>query len=192
MRPLPPATALVVIDVQQGFDDPVWGTRNNPDAEARIAGLLAAWRESGRPVVIVQHDSASPASPLRPGQPGNDLKPAVRPRPGELHYRKRVNSALIGTTLGADLRALGVESVVITGLVTNHCVSTTARMAANLGFRTIVVSDATATFDTAGPDGRRWSAQEMHDMELAALHGEFAEVAAGAEVVAALEAAAPA
>lgn len=168
--------ALVVIDVQQGFDDPVWGTRNNPGAEANIARLLGAWRASGRPVFIVQHHSRRATSPLRPGQPGHDLKPEARPAPGEPVVGKRENSAFIGTGLEAELRRREVPQVVITGLVTNHCVSTTARMAGNLGFETFVAADAAATFDRTGPDGRHWTADEMHAMELAALHGEFATV----------------
>lgn len=186
----PDRTALVVIDVQQAFDDPSWGTRNNPDAEANIAALLAAWREAGQPVFIVRHDSVHPDSPLSPGRPGNALKTVVRPLPGEPLLTKHVNSAFIGTTLEADLRRLGVGRVVVTGLITNHCVSTTARMAGNLGFETVVVADATATFDRVGPDGRHWTADEMHAMELAALHGEFATVVTTAQLLEAVRAAA--
>jgi nicotinamidase-related amidase len=179
-------TALIVMDVQQGFDDPSWGTRNNPDAETNIARLLEAWRGAGRPVFFARHDSRWPTSPLRPGQPGNRIKDAVAPRPGEPVLPKTVNSAFIGTPLEAELRRLGVTDVVITGLVTNHCVSTTARMAANLGFRTVVVADGTATFDRTGPDGRHWSAEDMHAMELAALNGEFAAIATTEELLAGL------
>ena len=72
-----PHHALLVIDVQAGFDDLVWGRRDNPQCETNIQFLLDAWRESGRPVVVVRHDSTSPTSPLRPGQPGNDLRPGI-------------------------------------------------------------------------------------------------------------------
>lgn len=171
------AAALLVIDVQQGFDESSWwGPRNNPDAEANVARLLAAWRAAGRPVVHVQHDSRMPTSPLYPGKPGNALKPEAAPLPGEPVYRKSVNSAFIGTTLETDLRKRGIDTLVIVGLTTNHCVSTTTRMAGNLGFDTYLVSDATATFDRTGPDGRTFPAALIHAVALGDLHGEFATV----------------
>ena len=169
-------TALLVIDVQKGFDDPVWGQRNNLDAESKIAQLIAAWRRSHRPILYVAHDSLLPASPLHPSAPGNALKAEVTPQVGETIYRKSVNSSFIGTSLEADLRNLEIGKLVIVGLTTNHCVSTTARMAGNLGFDTYVVSDATATFHRAGIDGTYRPAEEVHAAALSDLHGEFATV----------------
>lgn len=177
MLNLPADAALVVIDVQQGFDDPVWGRRNNPDAEANVARLLNAWRAADGLVLHVRHDSTLPESPLRPGQPGNAFKPEAEPRDGEAVHPKLVNSAFIGTGLEDDLRRRSVGALVIVGLTTNHCVSTTVRMAGNLGFATVVVSDATATFERIGLDGRLRPAAEVHASALSDLHGEFATVA---------------
>ena len=168
--------ALLLVDVQQGFDDPSWGGRNNPDAEHNIALLLEHWRSTGRPVFHVRHDSRSPGSPLRHGTPGNDFKREATPVEGEPVYPKSVNSAFIGTSLEEDLRARGISTLLIAGLTTNHCVSTTARMAGNLGFETFVVSDATAAFDRSGLDGRLRQAEEVHAAALSDLHGEFATV----------------
>ena len=173
---LPANTALLLIDVQQGLDDPRWGERNNPDAERNIAALLAAWRQKDRPVIHVQHMSREPDSPLRPERPGNALKPEALPHPGEPVFRKTVNSAFIGTELEAHLREQRIDTVVVVGLTTDHCVSSTTRMAANLGFTAIVVSDGTATFERTGPDGDHHSAEQMHRLALASLHGEFATV----------------
>jgi nicotinamidase-related amidase len=175
--PLPRDAVLLVIDVQKGMD--LYAreyNRNNPDLEQNIARLQRAWRQSGRPIIHVQHLSKQPQSPLRPGQPGAEIKDEVRPLPGEPVVQKSVNSAFIGTNLEADLRQRGLTTLVITGLQTNMCVSTTARMAGNLGFITYVVSDATATFDNTGPDGKRYGAELLHDVALADLHGEFATV----------------
>ncbi len=176
METLPQNAVLLIIDVQQGMDEPTWGQRNNPQAEANMVRLLAAWRQTKRPVVHVQHLSLSPTSPLRPAHPGHAIKEAVKPQPGELLFQKHANSAFIGTDLEQQLRERGYDTLVIVGLTTPHCVSTTTRMAGNLGFRTFVVSDATAAFEMVGHDGRRYSAAEIHAVSLVTLHGEFATV----------------
>ena len=176
-------SALLLIDVQQGMHDTRWGERNNPDAEARIAELLAVWRDAGRPVVHVQHLSTDPASAFAPGTPGCEIQPAVAPRDGEPLFQKTVNSAFIGTDLESYLRANGIDDLVVVGMTTDHCVSTTTRMAANLGFRVTLVEDATATFERVGPDGVRHSAQAMHQLALASLHGEFAQVRSTREIL---------
>lgn len=168
--------ALLVVDMQKGFDEPSWGRRNNPFMEARIVELLRAFRESRRPIIHCQHMSTRAGSPLRPGQPGNEFKLETAPLPGEPVIAKRVNSCFIGTSLEGNLRAWGYDTLVIAGLTTNHCVSTTARMAGNLGFSAWVVSDATATFDRTGPDGRDHPAELIHSIALSDLHGEFATV----------------
>jgi nicotinamidase-related amidase len=183
---IPVGSALLVIDVQQGFDMPGWGPRNNPGAESVIADLLSAWRTIRWPVVHAQHVSTEPGSALGPGQPGVEIKPEAAPREGERLFQKSVNSAFIGTDLEEHLRSEGIESLVVVGLTTNHCVSTTARMAGNLGFRTLVVEDATATFDRRGPDGIQYPAELVHAVALASLHGEFATIVHSADVLSAL------
>lgn len=188
MQALPLNAALLSIDVQQAFNDPSWGRRNNPDAEQKIAALLAAWRESGRPIFHVQHRSASPTGLFRPGTPGYLHKPEGQPLAGEPVVVKSVNSSFIGTDLEARLRAAGIEVLVIMRLTTDHCVSTTTRMAGNFGFETWFVADATATFERTGPDGRHYTAEQMHDTALASLHGEFATVVWSEQVLAALAA----
>jgi nicotinamidase-related amidase len=173
---LPPNATLVVIDVQKAFDEPRWGRRNNPQAESNIARILAAWRKAGMPIIHTQHCSTEPDSPLRPDAPGNAIKEIASPLPTEPVLRKNVNSAFIGTDLESRLRTERVNTVILVGITTDHCVSTTARMAGNLGFHTFVVSDATATFDRTGPDGEDYRAEEIHAVNLASLHKEFATV----------------
>lgn len=187
MKPTPDLTerraALVVIDVQKGLDDPSLGRRNNPDAEERISTLLAHWREAALPIFHVRHLSTEQDSPLRPGTTGSEIKDIVRPRPDEPVIEKNVNSAFIGTDLEARLRALDIDTVVITGLTTDHCVSTTTRMSGNLGFDTYLVSDATATFDRAGPGGKLHPAEIIHEIALVELHEEFATIMTTAELL---------
>ena len=155
---------------------PVGGARNNPEAEANIARITGAWRKSGRPVIHVHHESVSPTGAFRKDGPGVLTKPEAVPQEGEKLHWKTVNSAFIGTSLEAELRQAGITTLVIIGLTTNHCVSTTARMAGNLGFETFVIADATATFERMGLDGRMRPAAEVHASALSDLDGEFASV----------------
>jgi nicotinamidase-related amidase len=180
-------TALLMVDAQQGFSDPAWGLRNNPHAEARMEALLTAWRGMGAPVIHVHHHSPSPDGLLRAGTPAAEPLAFARPGDGEPTYVKTVNSAFIGTTLEADLRRRRIDTLVIVGLTTNHCISTTARMGSNLGFHVLVVADATATFDRLALDGSVRPAAEVHAGALSDLHGEFADVVAARAVLAALE-----
>jgi nicotinamidase-related amidase len=178
------ADVLLLIDVQKAFDDPRMGAnRNNRDAEQNIARVLEAWRREQRPVIHVRHMSREPQSPLRPGLPGNDFKEEARPLPGEAVLEKSVNSAFIGTDLEQRLRALGCERLVVAGLTTDHCVSSTVRMSANLGFRTVLLEDCTATYDRETFEGRKLAANDVHAAALASLHGEFAEVTTSDELL---------
>ncbi|MFF4397958.1 cysteine hydrolase family protein [Streptomyces sp. NPDC001480] len=183
--------ALVVVDVQKGFEEAgFWGPRNNPGADDNIAALIDVWQSTGRPVVFVRHDSPKPQSPLRPGYAGNDLKEYVAERRGkgagaELFLTKTVNSAFLGTPdLGAWLTAEGIGQVVVIGIQTNMCVETTARMGGNLGYDVVVPYDATYTFDLEGPFGWRRSAEEVAQASAVSLHGGgFARVVTTEEVV---------
>lgn len=178
MTQLADNAALIIIDVQQGFDfHTAYGmNRNNPEAEANIARLLDAWRSTKRPIFHIKHNSTEADSALRPGQAGNDFKMEVAPQGDESVIGKTVNSAFIGTDLEQRLRDANIQQLVMVGLTTNHCVSTTTRMAGNFGFETYIVSDATAAFDRHGIDGTVYDAQLIHDTSLANLNGEFATV----------------
>ena len=175
--------ALILIDIQKGFDAPKWGSRNNVAAETVAARVLAHWRMRRWPVIHVRHDSSSVGSPLHPDREGNEFKDITRPIDGETVIRKRVNSAFIGTKLQEELQRANVDEVVFVGLTTPHCVSTSARMAGNLGYRTFVLSDATAAFEWRAHDGTVVSAEHMHFHALAALHGEFATVLTADELL---------
>jgi nicotinamidase-related amidase len=183
-----PTPTLIVIDVQRAFDDGSWGPRNNPQAEQRIAEAIAAWRAAGAPVIHVRHRSAEPGGSFVPGTPAFDFKPEAEPLEGEPVITKDVNSGFIGTDLEARLHAAGAETVVLAGLTTDHCVSTTARIAANLGFETWVLGDATATHERRAPDGELIDAELMHRTALASLDDEFAEVLPTSDALARLRA----
>ncbi|MFE6081910.1 cysteine hydrolase family protein [Streptomyces virginiae] len=159
-----PNSALLVIDVQKGFDEEsFWGPRNNPAAEDNIAALMDAWRTAGRPVVLVRHASVQPGSVLAADHPGYAFKDLVEKRSeGALVVTKTVNSSFYGTPdLAEWLTAQGIGQLVLVGIQTNMCVETTARMAGNLGYDVLVPLDATHTFDLAGPEGLALTADEL-------------------------------
>ncbi len=170
------APALVVVDVQRGFDDPSWGRRDNPDCEANVGALIGAWRERGWPLVFVRHDSAEPGSSLAPGTPGNAFKDVVDGVP-DLLVTKTVNSAFHGTpSLQAWLDAEGVRTFYLCGITTNHCCETTARVGGNLGYDVRFVLDATHTFDRRDLAGQVIPAEEIARVTGANLQDEFATV----------------
>ncbi len=180
---LPCTSALAVIDVQFAFDNPVWGERNNPHAEQMVCALIEAFRTHGLPVIHVHHQNPIVNGLFQPNTRAVEPKPQAQPMRGEATFVKRVNSAFIGTDLETYLRDHHIDTLVIVGLTTDHCCSTTARMASNLGFMTYFVSDATATFARISPLGHRYTAEQMHDSALTSLSGEFATIITAKELI---------
>jgi nicotinamidase-related amidase len=176
MKAISQNAALVLIDLQKAIDDLSWGVRNNPQAEQNVGELLDRWRIQESPIVHVRYESREPDSTFRPGQIGSEFKEVAIPEEGELIITKPAASAFIGTNLEIWLRSRSISTVVIVGVITNNSIEATARMAGDLGFRTIVVSDATFTFGRLDYDGRPRTAAEVHSMSLANLDGQYAEV----------------
>lgn len=178
------STALVVIDVQRGFDDGnYWGARNNPDCEANVAKLIAAWRADGWPIVYVKHNSTSPSSPLAPGGKGNDFKEVVSGKP-DLLVTKSVHSAFYGDPdLHNWLSQHRISGVAICGIQTNMCCETTARMASDLGYDMLFVEDATHTFDLITPTKKVYRAREIARYTSLTLAADFGRVVRTTDLV---------
>jgi nicotinamidase-related amidase len=176
--------ALIVIDVQKGFSEhDVRGERNNPACEENVGKLIAAFRAANQPIVFVKHNSKSETSVLHPSKEGNEFKDVVSGTP-DLLVTKSVNSAFYGEPdLDAWLKSRGVTRVTICGITTDHCCSTTARMADNLGYSVDFVLDATHTHDRTSADGATISADDVARVNVASLAGEFAKIITTAEAV---------
>ena len=170
--------ALLLIDIQLGLDESEhWGDyRNNPLAEENCRRLLDYFRQRSWPLFHIKHNSVHPESPLFPGKAGNAIKSIVDPAEGETVIEKQTNSAFIGTGLEDILKKDGIGKLVVVGLTTDHCVSATVRTAADLGFKALLVSDATATYAKSGVDDTFFDAETMHATALASLKDEFATI----------------
>ena len=177
--------ALLLIDLQQGWDnEEFWGgNRNNPQAEEVCSSLLEYWRLHELPIFHVRHSSLEENSRLNPNHPGFAWLEVTKPLEHEYSTEKHVNSAFIGTDLKEQLDKKGITTLVIVGLTTNHCVSTTTRMAGNFGYETYLVEDGTATFDRKGLNGETFPAQLIHDTALASLNEEFTTVIKSADIL---------
>ena len=167
--------ALILIDVQKAFlDENYWGgNRNNKDAEKICGKILTKWRELKLPVYHIRHSSIHPKSIFHHSSSGFDFNENVLPAPGEPIITKNVNSAFIGTDLKEQLDSNAIKTLVIVGITTDHCVSTTTRMAGNYGYETYLISDATATFDRIGIDGGKIDSDLIHHIALSSLNNEF-------------------
>ncbi|MCB8821511.1 cysteine hydrolase family protein [Microvirga rosea] len=169
-------TVLLPVDMQRAFDLPSWPRRWNEAVDANGLSLLEAWRRIGHPILHVRHDSVTPGSTLAPGQPGNAFRPGFEPRDGEPLITKSVNSAFIGTDLDLRLKRLGMPTVVVFGISTDMCVSTTIRVGANLGHRMVLVEDACDCFELPDTSGGAIPARTIHQVHVATLGFEFAKV----------------
>lgn len=168
-------TALLLIDVQKGFQGSHWPQRNNPQAEENMLVVLEHFRQFGQEVIHICHRSQSPDGSFYQDQ-DREFMVGFEPLASEAVFEKGVNSAFIGTDLESYLGAEKITDLVIVGLTLPHCVSTTSRMAANLGFKVIILSDATASFSLPDLSGNLIAPDLLHQVNLASLNQEFAEI----------------
>lgn len=179
--------ALLIIDMQRCMASAEAGPRNNPQAGAVIARLLAAWRAAAAPVVHVRHMSRTPGSLFWPGQSGVEFQPALAPLPQEMVFEKNVPDAFTHSGLERWLHVRGIGALLIVGVSSNNSVESTARSAGNLGFATWVAADGCFAFDKRDYAGTLRRADEVHAMAMANLDGEYATVVTSQQALAWLD-----
>lgn len=167
--------ALLMIDAQNGFLDPKQPIRNNKDAEKNMLRLMEHFRKKGNPVIHIQHLGTAEDSFFL-SEKNRAFQKGFGPQGDEKVIQKFVNSAFIGTDLEEYLHKQDIQELVIAGLTLPHCVSTTTRMAANLGFDVTLIEDATATYALFDQNGNWLDPQKIHLYNLAALNHEFAKI----------------
>ncbi|MEP3655897.1 MAG: cysteine hydrolase family protein [Litorimonas sp.] len=177
---------MVILDLQKAIDHPDWGSRHNPDAEDRVARILAVWRRKGWPVIHVRHRSSSPGSHYAPNQIGYDFKPEVEPIDGETIVTKSVHSAFIENGLREAMTRAGTKSLILAGVKTNNSIEATVRHGHNLGYDIYLLGDACFTHDQIDWNGKTWRAEDVHALTLSNLNEEFCTVTTVDAVLAAL------
>lgn len=187
MNPKPSPLPLIILDVQDAIDRPVWDGKNNPGYLAVIQRLLAHWRAKGWPVIHVRHDEPTPTSSYHAHGPWNAIKREVAPVAGEPVVAKQQNCAFVGTGLDDVLKGMGADRLVLTGVVIHNSMDATVRAGKALGYRIILPSDATTAVPVRTPDGKVWDAAAVQDLTLAILGGEYAEVVTSEELIARTE-----
>jgi nicotinamidase-related amidase len=174
---------LLPIDMQRAFDGAPWPRRWNDRIDENGLALLQKWRETGRPIIHVRHDSIVEDSSLAPGSDGNRFRPGFEPLDGEALVTKSVNSAFIGTDLDLRLKRLGAHHVVTFGISTDMCVSTTVRTGANMGWDMILAADASDCFELPDGKGGTIPAEMIQAAHVATLGFEFCRVVATADLI---------
>lgn len=170
--------ALLLVDIQKAFLEKDYPglIRNNENAEFICGKILKKWRSLDLPIIHVRHSSTNPESKLHKSRPGFEFNDYVTPLETEMVLTKEVNSAFIGTNLENILIKSHIDTLVIVGMTTNHCISTTVRMSGNLGFDTYLISDSTACYNTKGLNGEIIACNTIYNSALASLQEEFATV----------------
>jgi nicotinamidase-related amidase len=184
-------SALLLIDLQLDYFPGGEFPLVEPEAAVEVAArVLAACRAAELPVVHVQHIWDDPAAEfMKPGTPGIEIHPAVAPNESEALVTKEFPNAFRGTELKSVLDGLGVDSLIIAGMMTSMCVDATARAAADLGYSVTVAADGCAS-PALEFGGVQVSGTQVQAAFLAMLADSYASVVSGAEVIASLKPAA--
>jgi nicotinamidase-related amidase len=181
-------SALLVVDAQDSFKvDPKWERRNNRNFERNVSALIDAYRAAGRPVIFFLHTDSDPG--FERDSVHLRLMDFITVREGEPVILKDTRNTFTGTTLQAQLLALGVRRLAITGIQMEQCCETTARVAADLGYAVDFVIDGTMTFPIKNWDvpGEELGVAAVEERTIYALRRRFARIVRTETLVAELE-----
>jgi nicotinamidase-related amidase len=176
-------SVLVVINAQVGLLDSTQEGRNNSDAEKNIHLILSHWRNKKRKIIHVKHVSENPGSIFFRDTVGCEFIDELKPHQSETIIEKRSSSAFFETSLDEILSEIQCATVVLCGFTANECIDTTARDASGRGYTTLVVSDATATFDMRDRSGKLVKADRIHKLTLLNLNAFHAKVISSKEIL---------
>lgn len=193
-------TALIIVDMQNDFVAE-GAPLESPEGRAMIptlARLREFFRSHGAPVIYTRHihredgsdmgryrdlyPPVAAGNALIEGTRGGEIYPDLTPAPGEVVISKHRYSGFYGTDLEMLLRGRAIDTVAVTGVTTEDCVHATARDAMFRDFWTLVVADASATYDHPDLGWGAMSAQQVHDATLVVLAQSTADVVTADEL----------
>lgn len=180
-----PHTALLVIDFQNEY---YTGQLKIPDGATALANsqqLVRMADANGIAVFHVQHVNPAAAPVFAEGSDRVKLVAGMQPGADHVLLKKNTVSVFASTDLDAQLKARGIQTVIVSGLMTHACVAAAARDAAPLGYEVIVPSDAVATRSIQAYDGQGVvSAAALHRAALTEIADAFGSVMPTAAVLA--------
>lgn len=178
-------TALLVIDFQNEY---YTGKLKIPDGATALANaqqLVRMADDNGMQVIHVQHVNPAGAPVFAEGSDGVELVAGMRPAAAHTLLKKNTVSVFASTDLEAQLKARGIKTVIVSGLMTHACVAAAAREASPLGYEVIVPSDAVATRSIQAYDGKGIvTADVLHRSALTEISDAFGSVMLTAAVLA--------
>ena len=178
----PKTTALIVIDFQKEYSTGKMPIPDGAKAAENAKKLIAFADKNKMPVFQVQH--VTPAGSAVFAVDGDTVKfmPGMEPRTSDILVKKDTVSVFASSDIDKQLKARGIKTVVIAGLMTHACVAGAARDAAPLGYNVVVASDASATRDITRANGDKINKDDLHRAALAEVEDTFGYVMKTAEI----------
>lgn len=168
--------ALLVIDVQNEYFTGQLPVSYPPGSLDNILKAITAAHVHNVPVIIIQHTAPQANSQtFRKGTSEWDLHPKIAGETSDHYVEKNLPGSFTGTDLESLLHEGNIDTVVITGYMTQMCCDTTARQAVHLGFSVEFLSDATGTLQFANYAGKI-TAEELHRAILVTQATRFSKV----------------